>query len=113
MVVFAQNADQKLASFEWKTEVRNNKILIECTKGCNFSMLIFDLNKTIVLNENAMVNLDKNPNEIEDSNFLISYYYKDGQLNYQGLKGVSWDNVSVSKNKNPRFILTEKGINTL
>lgn len=112
VLAFSQTSEKQTTSLEWNAQIRNNKVILECTKGCSFSVLIFNANQEVVINQKGMIDIDKDPEEVQKSSFLISYSRDKGNIIYKGIKGVEWNNLSVSGNKYLKHVLTEKGIKT-
>ncbi|WP_131368655.1 hypothetical protein [Chryseobacterium luteum] len=100
---------QKPTELEWVISFRNNHIIFECSKGCNYSYLSFDSYRKVVLNENTMVNLEKNPEEKEESNFLVQYSKIGNEIFLQGIKGVGWKNITLTKDLKSKYYINQAG----
>lgn len=99
---------QKPTELEWTISFKKNHVIFECSKGCNYSYLSFDVYKKVVLNENAMANLEKNPDE-ENSNFLVQYSKKGNQINLEGIKGVDWKNITLTRDLKSKYYINQTG----
>ncbi|MCW3168009.1 hypothetical protein OMO38_05660 [Chryseobacterium sp. 09-1422] len=99
---------QKPTELEWTISFKKNHVIFECSKGCNYSYLSFDAYKKVVLNENAMANLEKNPDE-ENSNFLVQYSKKGNQINLEGIKGVDWKNITLTRDLKSKYYINQTG----
>ncbi|MCU7618414.1 hypothetical protein NZ698_14535 [Chryseobacterium sp. PBS4-4] len=99
---------QKPTELEWTVSFKKNHVIFECSKGCNYSYLSFDAYKKVVLNENAMANLEKNPDE-ENSNFLVQYSKKGNQINLEGIKGVDWKNITLTRDVKSKYYINQTG----
>lgn len=100
---------QKPTELEWAISFRNNHVIFECSKGCNYSYLSFDSYRKVVLNENTMVNLEKNPEEKEESNFLVQYSKIGNEIFLQGIKGVGWKNITLTKDLKSKYYINQAG----
>lgn len=99
---------QKLTELEWAISFKKNHIVFECSKGCNYSYLSFDAYRKVVLNENAMANLEKYPDE-KNSNFLVQYSKNGNQINLEGIKGVEWKNITLTKDLKSKYYINQTG----
>jgi hypothetical protein len=99
---------QKPTELEWTISFKKNHVIFECSKGCNYSYLSFDAYRKVVLNENAMANLKKNPDE-ENSNFLVQYSKKGNQINLEGIKGVDWKNITLTRDLKSKYYINQTG----
>lgn len=99
---------QKPTDLEWTISFKKNHVIFECSKGCNYSYLSFDAYKKVVLNENAMANLEKNPDE-ENSNFLVQYSKRGNQINLEGIKGVEWKNITLTRDLKSKYYINQTG----
>lgn len=104
----AYSQNQKRTELEWAISFKNNKVIFECSKGCNYNVLSFDAYRKVVLNENAMANLEKNPNE-QNSSFLVQYSKKGNQINLEGIKGVEWKNVTLTRDLKSKYYINQTG----
>ncbi|SEP69923.1 hypothetical protein [Epilithonimonas lactis] len=99
---------QKPTELEWTISFKKNHVIFECSKGCNYSYLSFDAHRKVVLNENAMANLEKNPDE-ENSNFLVQYSKRGNQINLEGIKGVDWKNITLTRDLKSKYYINQTG----
>lgn len=108
VMAYSQNPEKKITELEWTISFKKNHIIFECYKGCNYSYLSFDDHREVVLNENTMANLEKNPNE-QNSDFLIKYSKNGDTINLQALKGVEWKNITLTKNLDSKYYINQSG----
>lgn len=99
---------QKPAELEWAISFKNNHVIFECSKGCNYSYLSFDSYRKVVLNENAMANLEKNPDE-QNSNFLVQYSKSGNEITLEGIKGVEWKNITLTRDLKSKYYINQTG----
>jgi len=99
---------QKPTELEWAISFKNNHVIFECSKGCNYSYLSFDAYRKVVLNENAMVNPEKNSGE-QNSNFLVQYSKNGNQINLEGIKGVEWKNITLTGDLKSKYYINQIG----
>jgi hypothetical protein len=99
---------QKPAELEWTISFKKNHVIFECSKGCNYTYLSFDAYRKVVLNENAMANLEKNPDDRE-SNFLVQYSKKGNEINLEGIKGVEWKNITLTRDLKSKYYINQTG----
>lgn len=99
---------QKQTELEWTISFKKNHVIFECSKGCNYNYLSFDAYRKVVLNENAMANLEKNPNE-QNSSFLVQYSKKGNQINLEGIKGVDWKNITLTRDVKSKYYINQTG----
>lgn len=99
---------QKPTELEWTISFKKNHVIFECSKGCNYSYLSFDAYRKVILNENAMANLEKNPDE-ENSNFLVQYSKKGNQINLEGIKGMDWKNITLTRDLKSKYYINQTG----
>lgn len=107
-MAYSQNPEKKITELEWTISFKKNHIIFECSKGCNYSYLSFDDHREVILNENTMANLEKNPNE-QNSDFLIKYSKNGDTINLQALKGVTWKNITLTKNLDSKYYINQSG----
>ncbi len=108
VMAYSQNPKSKLTELEWAISFKNNHVIFECSKGCNYSYLSFDSYRKVILNENAMANLEKNPDE-QNSNFLVQYSKKGNQINLEGIKGVEWKNFTLTRDLYSKYYINQAG----
>ena len=89
--------------------VQKNHVVFECSKGCNYFYLSFSADRKVVLNENAMVDLERNPEEKHDSNFLVGYSKSGNEIKLEGIKGVEWENITLTKDLNSKYVINQTG----
>lgn len=99
---------QKPTELEWTISFRKNHVIFECSKGCNYTYLSFDAFRKVVLTENAMANLEKNPDDRE-SNFLVQYSKIGNQITLEGIKGVDWKNITLSRDLKSKYYINQTG----
>lgn len=99
---------QKPTELEWTISFKNNHVIFECSKGCNYTYLSFDAYRKVVLNENAMANLEKNPDDRE-SDFLVQYSKIGNQINLEGIRGVEWKNITFTKDSKSKYYINQTG----
>lgn len=99
---------QKPTELEWTISFKKNHVIFECSKGCNYSYLSFDAYRNVVLNENAMANLEKNP-EDREANFLVQYSKIGNQITLEGIKGVEWKNISFTRDLKSKYYINQTG----
>ena len=105
---YSQNQENPKKELEWTISFKNNKVIFECSKGRNYSYLSFDSYKKVILNENAMANLEKNSDE-QNSNFLVQYSKRGNQINLEGIKGVEWKNITLTRDLNSKYYINQTG----
>ncbi|MDF2931515.1 MAG: hypothetical protein K0R36_846 [Chryseobacterium sp.] len=99
---------QKPTELEWAISFKKNHVIFECSKGCNYSYLSFDSYRKVVLNENAMANLEKNPEE-QNSNFLVQYSKNGNEITLEGIKGVEWKNITLTRDLKSKYYINQTG----
>lgn len=99
---------QKPTELEWAISFKKNHVIFECSKGCNYSYLSFDSYRKVVLNENAMTTLEKNPDE-QNSNFLVQYSKNGNKITLEGIKGVEWKNITLTRDLKSKYYINQTG----
>ncbi|SFC09788.1 hypothetical protein [Kaistella jeonii] len=109
-VINSQSQEKKSPELEWIISFKNNHVVFECAKGCNYSYLSFNADRKVILNENTTVNLEKNPEERNDSNFLVQYSKSGNVIHLEGIKGVAWENITLLKDLNLKYCIDQTGL---
>lgn len=99
--------------FQIKFFEAKNGVTIKCDEGCSWSGLSIK-STSFHLNQFGMVNVEKDTEAFNNSQFII-LVEKDGQkLKLVGIKGTHWQNLSFDLPSNEHLAITinEQGINT-
>jgi hypothetical protein len=97
--------------FEIKVSIDRNRIALESSNGCNFNSL-FVKNNDFYLNQNGMVDIEKNKDEMTTSNFIIRIIKKKNTLYFKSLKGTNWKEETFSFDAFSSATISENGIIT-
>lgn len=93
----------------------NNKIVMECKEGCAWKTLSYNLSdnsKPQAIDEYGMTDLNKvNSQEDADlSNFLFTVERKGNRLNFKGVEGTAWTELSFSISPQQEQAINEMGM---
>lgn len=99
---------QKATELEWEISFKKNHVVFECSTGCNYSVLSFDAYKKVILNENTIVDLEKNPEEL-NANFLVQYSKTGNKITLEGIKGVEWKNITLTNDLKSKYYINQTG----
>jgi len=100
------NAQNVKSKFEIKFYLDRNSIAMESENGNNWNTL-FVKSKSFNLDQNGMVNLDRNLTKEDNSNYLFSI------ITLIGKKGTEWKKLVFELPEKGSFVtITENGIKT-
>lgn len=99
---------QKPTKLEWEISFKKNHVVFECSEGCNYLVLSFDAYKKVILNENTIVDLEKNPEEL-NSDFLVQYSKTGNKITLEGIKGVEWKNITLTSDLKSKYYINQTG----
>ena len=99
---------QKPIKLEWEISFKKNHVVFECSEGCNYLVLSFDACKKVILNENTIVDLEKNPEEL-NSDFLVQYSKTGNKITLEGIKGIEWKNITLTSDLKSKYYINQTG----
>lgn len=95
--------------FELCITFKNNKVELATKQGGSFSVLVFNANRQVVLNQSGMVNLEAEPMAVHDSRFLFRYTKQGKTIYLTGIKGMTWKTLLFQEDGKPH-VLNENGL---
>ena len=104
------NAQNSKSNFEIKFCLDRNRIAMESDNGNNWNSLCVK-SKSFNLNQNGMIDIEKDKNEYKNSNYVFSKIRKGKKVTLVGKKGTEWKELVFEiPEKGSYVIVNENGI---
>ena len=104
------NAQNSKSNFEIKFCLDRNRIAMESENGNNWNSLCVK-SKSFNLNQNGMIDIEKDKNEYKNSNYVFSIIRKGKKVTLVGKKGTEWKKLVFEiPEKGSYVIVNENGI---
>ena len=104
------NAQIPESNFQIKFYLDKNKIAMESENGNNWNSLFVKSN-SFDLNQNGMLNVEKDNEAYEKSNYIFSVNRKGKEITLVGKKGTKWEKlVFIIPTKGSFVVINENGI---
>ncbi len=104
------NAQNSKSNFEIKFCLDRNRIAMESDNGNNWNSLCVK-SKSFNLNQNGMIDIEKDKNEYKNSNYVFSIIRKGKKVTLVGKKGTEWKELVFEiPEKGSYVIVNENGI---
>ena len=104
------NAQNSKSNFEIKFCLDRNRIAMESDNGNNWNSLCVK-SKSFNLNQNGMIDIEKEKNEYKNSNYVFSVIRKGKKATLVGKKGTEWKELVFEiPEKGSYVIVNENGL---